>query len=93
MHTVLSMLSLNICFHTTDTAALIRGYKSVIRPVFYCMEYTLDILQVRQTSWKNVQRYVTRLVTTVVNWNTNMITVIHLFIDIITMVYNCTQTH
>ena len=38
------------CFHTANTAALIRGYKSFIRPVLeYCSTvwnplYTLDIL-------------------------------------------------
>ena len=56
------------CFHTANTAALIRGYKSCIRPVLeYCSTVWNPYIHARHyigmtDQLENVQRYFTRRV-------------------------------
>ena len=67
------------CFHTANTAALIRGYKSFIRPVLeYCSTVWNPYIHARHfigmtTSWKTYKDILPDVFTIVVNWNTNMI--------------------
>ena len=67
------------CFHTANTAAQIRGYKSCIRPVLeYCSTVWNPYIHARHfigmtDQLENVQRCLPDVFTIVVNWNTNMI--------------------